>query len=147
MITKIVVDASIWIDHFRRSNEKLLTLLNDHRVLTHELLVGELLCGSVPAPRSSTLALLSNLLQIEPVEFDEVLEIVETGRIYGSGCGLIDIAVLIATLRTPETKLWSKDKKMQRLALQLGIRLVDDDSNVHSNRLLATELTAACPTA
>lgn len=147
MTIKVVVDASIWIDHFRRSNAQLLALLEDHRVVTHELLVGELLCGSLPAPRSSTLTMLADLLHIEAVELDEVLEIVETRRMYGSGCGLIDMAVLIATLRTPEARLWSKDKNMRRLALRLGIRLVDEDSDIRPNQALEAELTAACPTA
>lgn len=145
MTTCIVVDSSIWIEHFRRSNPRLLELLKDHRVVTHELLIGELRCGTPPVPRSATLQLLASLLQIESVDVDEVLTVVEERKMYGSGCGLVDMAVLVATLRTPEARLWSKDKKMQRLATLLGIPLMEGEPAPRSIRIAG--LSAACPTA
>ncbi|WP_343605723.1 PIN domain-containing protein [Roseateles sp.] len=145
MTTRIVVDSSVWVEHFRRRNPKLLALINENRVLTHELLIGELRCGSPPSPRSTSLRLLADLFQIESVDIDEVLAVVEARKMYGSGCGLVDMAVLVATLRTPEARLWSKDKKMQRLATLLGIPLMEGEPAPRSVRL--AELSAACPTA
>jgi predicted nucleic acid-binding protein len=145
MTTKIVVDASVWIDHFRRTNWQLLALLKDHRVVTHQLLLGELRCGSVPSPRAASLEFLANLIQMESVDIAEVLAEVELREMYGSGCGLVDMAILIATLRMPQAKLWSRDKKMQRLAAKLGIPLLAEDATAATS--VARQLTAASPTA
>jgi len=145
MTTRIVVDSSVWIAHFRERNPTLLKLISENRVLTHELLIGELRCGTPPNPRASSLRFFSDLFHMEPVDLDEVLAFVEDEEIYGKGCGLIDIAVLVATMRTPKAKLWSRDKKMERLATLLGIPLMNGDPT--SRIELRDELTAACPTA
>lgn len=140
MTVKVVVDTSVWIDHFRRSNTQLLSLLKEHRVVTHELLIGEIRCGSVPAPRSVSLALLANLAQIKSVSLSEVQSVIEAQRLYGCGCGLIDVAVLVATLRTPEALLWSRDKSMRRLALTLGVGVIDGDLPARSRRACSLPL-------
>ena len=43
-----VVDTSVWIDHFRNGNEKLVTLLSQSLVLMHPWILGELACGQLP---------------------------------------------------------------------------------------------------
>ena len=51
----VLVDTSVWIDHFRNRNEALAILLSQDLVLTHPMVVGEIACGTPPAPRSQTL--------------------------------------------------------------------------------------------
>ena len=38
----VLVDTSIWVDHFRRGNKALEQLLIDDLVMTHPLVIGEL---------------------------------------------------------------------------------------------------------
>ncbi len=51
----VLVDTSVWIDHFKNSNTKLRELLNQDNVLSHPMIIGELACGTPPAPRTRTL--------------------------------------------------------------------------------------------
>ncbi len=51
----VLVDTSVWIDHFRNRNEALVNLLNQDLALTHPMVIGEIACGTPPAPRTQTL--------------------------------------------------------------------------------------------
>lgn len=44
----VLVDTSVWVDHFRQRNEALAGLLELDQVLTHPLIVGEIACGTPP---------------------------------------------------------------------------------------------------
>lgn len=43
----ILVDTSVWVDHFRTGNRKLADLLDEEQVLMHPFVIGELACGSL----------------------------------------------------------------------------------------------------
>ena len=58
----VLVDTSVWVDHFRRPNPVLAELMVQDQVLTHPLVVGELACGTPPEPRLRTLGDMALLL-------------------------------------------------------------------------------------
>jgi predicted nucleic acid-binding protein len=41
----VLVDTSVWADHFRRGNRTLADMLENARVWTHPFVIGELACG------------------------------------------------------------------------------------------------------
>lgn len=43
----ILVDTSVWIEHFRRNEPHLVELLRENRVIIHPMVIGELACGSL----------------------------------------------------------------------------------------------------
>lgn len=43
----ILVDASVWVDHFNGINTRLGDLLKDDLVLTQPVMIGELPCGNM----------------------------------------------------------------------------------------------------
>ena len=45
----------------------------------------------------------------------------ERERLYGLGCGLVDITLLASTLITPGARLWTLDKRLAGLAQRFGI--------------------------
>ena len=51
----ILVDTSVWVDHFKNRNEDLVRLLVSDSALIHPLIIAELACGTPPAPRVQTL--------------------------------------------------------------------------------------------
>jgi len=53
----ILVDTSVWIDHFRNGNARLRELLQEGEVATHPMVLGELACGNLQK-RAETLRLL-----------------------------------------------------------------------------------------
>ena len=43
----ILVDTSVWIEHFRRNEPRLVEALNLEEVLVHPFVAGELACGNL----------------------------------------------------------------------------------------------------
>ena len=117
----VLVDTSVWIDHFRNRNEALENLLNQDLVLTHPMVIGEIACGTPPAPRTQTLGDLGLLPMIQHVGFHETMEFIERETMYGMGCGLVDMILLTSTLITPGAKLWTLDRRLAELAERFGV--------------------------
>jgi predicted nucleic acid-binding protein len=120
-VTLVLVDTSRWIQHFRRANPVLQSLLAADRVLCHPLIVLELACGTPPAPRARTLDDLSMLRQAVVATTAETLTLVEKKRLHDSGCGAIDLSLLASVLMTPVARLWTTDRRLEALALRLGV--------------------------
>ena len=120
-MTRVLVDTSLWVGHFRRANPVLKSLLAMDQVLCHPLIVLELACGTPPAPRERTLGDLGMLRQAVVATTEETLALVEKERLYDSGCGAIDVALLASVLLTPGAQLWTTDRSLDALALRVGV--------------------------
>ncbi|MEQ8802512.1 type II toxin-antitoxin system VapC family toxin [Haliea sp.] len=114
----VLIDTSVWVDHFRRRNEDLVTLLLHDEGLSHPMVLGELACGSPPAPRQRTLGDIGLLQSATQASWDEVMALIERERLYGLGCGLVDITLLASTLLTPDALLWTLDNRLAALAVR-----------------------------
>ncbi len=115
----VLVDTSVWVDHFRRPNQALVDLLLQDAVLIHPWVLGELACGSPPS-RAQTLADLAALRPARVATVDEVMALVERERLYGQGCGLVDLGLLASTLLTEGARLWTLDRRLATMAGRLG---------------------------
>ena len=120
-MSAVLVDTSVWVGHFRRTNPVLRSLLENDRVLCHPLLVLELACGTPPAPRERTLGDLKLLRQAKVATTEEVLSLIETERLFEAGCGAVDIALLASVLLTPNARLWTADRNLEALAARLDV--------------------------
>jgi len=119
----VLVDTSVWVDHFRNRNEDLVNLLTLDMVLSHPLIVTELACGTPPAPRSRTLADVATLSSVHQATQDEIRGFIEREQLYGLGCGVVDLALLASTLLTPGSRLWSLDRRLAQLAQRFGVAI------------------------
>lgn len=117
----VLVDTSVWVDHFRNRNENLVSLLTLDLALSHPLVVTELACGTPPAPRSRTLSDIATLPQARQATLDEVRSFIEREKLYGLGCGVVDLALLASTLLTPGSRLWSLDRRLIELAQRFDL--------------------------
>lgn len=117
----VLVDTSVWVNHFQRHNATLVDLLSLDLALSHPMVVAELACGTPPAPRLRTLADIAVLPQARQASLDEVRELVEREKLYGLGCGLVDLALLTSTLLTPGSQLWTRDKRLAHLASRFAV--------------------------
>jgi predicted nucleic acid-binding protein len=115
----ILVDTSVWIEHFRTGSERLKTLLFDEQVLCHPFIVGELACRNLRR-RTEILSMLKALPQTHLVEYEELLGFIETQRLYGRGIGWVDAHLLASTLLTGCT-IWTIDKPFRRAATALNV--------------------------
>ncbi|CAG9249875.1 type II toxin-antitoxin system VapC family toxin [Paraburkholderia unamae] len=117
----VLIDTSVWIDHFRHGNQQLINLITSDQALTHPFVLVELACGTPPEPRARTLhdiGLLQHAQQATPAE---VMQFIEAERLYGHGCGAIDLTLLASTLMTPGASLWTLDRRLAALATQLAV--------------------------
>jgi predicted nucleic acid-binding protein len=119
-MSAVLVDTSVWVDHFRHGNDALTALLTNDQVLTHPLVVGEIACGSPPA-RSQTLSDLACLRPAQQASVGEALQFIERERLFGLGCGLVDILLLASTRMTSGAQLWTLDKRLAGLAERFGV--------------------------
>lgn len=124
----VLVDTSIWVDHFRWRNDTLADLLALDLVMTHPLVLGEVACGT-PPNRLQTLADIGCLQSVEQASVREAMTLIEREQLFGLGCGLIDMLLLASTLMTPGALLWTQDKRLQALAGQFDV--VYDPAALH----------------
>ncbi|EBW6363845.1 VapC toxin family PIN domain ribonuclease [Salmonella enterica subsp. enterica serovar Oranienburg] len=117
----ILIDTSVWVDHFRSRNDHLIQLLCRDQVLIHPMILAEIACGTPPAPRLRTLGDLALLPHSHQATMAEVMVFIENEKLYGSGCGLVDITLLASAMITPGAKLWTLDKRLEKLAARLNV--------------------------
>ena len=117
----VLVDTSVWVSHFRHRNNALIALLQADLVLTHPMIVAELACGTPPEPRLRTLGDLDLMEKVQQATLTEVRDLIERERLYGLGCGLVDLSLLASTMLMRPAELWTLDKKLGALAVRFGV--------------------------
>jgi predicted nucleic acid-binding protein len=116
----VLIDTSVWVTHFRQRNATLVALLATDQVLIHPMVLGELACGT-PPERTRTLSDLGLLQATQQASLREVMAFVDREQLYGLGCGLVDMSLLASTLLTPDTTLWTLDKRLAELAARYKV--------------------------
>jgi predicted nucleic acid-binding protein len=115
----VLVDTSVWIDHFRRKNARLAELLDGSQVWSHPFVIGELACGNL-ARRREVLSYLDALPQTPLVDHDEVRGFIESHGLSGRGLGWIDVH-LLASARSASVPFWTVDKRLAAVARTLDL--------------------------
>lgn len=117
----VLIDTSLWVEHFRRRNDFLVDLLESDMAMSHPMVTLELACGTPPDPRAETLGNIRLLRQTQQASLREVTDFIERENLYGIGCGLIDMVLLASTLLTPGAELWTLDKRLAALAKRFNV--------------------------
>jgi len=112
----VLVDTSVWVDHFRRGNHQLVDLLEKGRILCHPHVIGELACGNLQN-RAEILELLSALPQTAAITFPEAMMFLETHQLFGRGLGWVDIQ-LLASAQLSGCPLWTLDRRLAKAAAE-----------------------------
>ncbi|UHL63902.1 type II toxin-antitoxin system VapC family toxin [Paralcaligenes sp. KSB-10] len=118
----ILVDTSVWIDHLRKSDGELQTLLNAGQVLAHPFVIGELALGNL-RQRDVVLDALQGLPQVSVATEEEVLRFIGQKTLYGIGIGYIDAHLLAALRLSPGSRLWTRDRRLLAAATRLGLSI------------------------
>jgi predicted nucleic acid-binding protein len=116
----ILVDTSVWIDHFRRGVSALAGILEQGSVLMHPFILGELACGNLKN-RAELLRLLQDLPRAQAATDAEVLDLIERRALMGRGIGYIDAHLLASAVLTDTVPLWTRDKLLNQVAQELNI--------------------------
>lgn len=116
----ILIDTSVWVGHFRKRNDELVRLIQMDAVSTHSMVLIELACGTPPSPRQQTLRDIALLHKVKEATTAEVMWLIENEKLYGMGCGLVDISLLASVLISPGVRIWTFDKSLTDLATRFG---------------------------
>jgi predicted nucleic acid-binding protein len=116
----IIVDASIWIDQLRRPDERFADLLYRQLVVIHPFVAGKIMLGSLKDRSlvASTLAALDPAPVAEP---DEVANLIESARLFGTGIGYVDAHLIASALLMVGGRIWTRDRRLQAAIQRLGI--------------------------
>lgn len=117
---QVLVDTSVWIDHLKKGENRLVDLLEHNRVLMHPFVIGELACGNLKN-RQELLGLLGDLPVAVLASDDEVMAFIENHSLMGQGIGYIDAHLLAATRLNAEACLWTRDHSLEKQANRLSI--------------------------
>ncbi len=117
----MLVDTSVWIDHVRRADPRLIALLEDNDVDVHPFVIGELACGSL-RKRDELTELLQQLPSLPTVDHEEAVLFVERHRLERRHIGWIDVH-LLASAALAHATLWTRDTQLAVVARELGITL------------------------
>jgi predicted nucleic acid-binding protein len=115
----ILVDTSVWVDHFRHQSHALSALLDEGRVACHPFVIGEVALGALKN-RTEILASLAELPAAPAADHGEVLSMIERRALAGTGIGWVD-AHLIASTLVAHGRLWTVDRRLGEAARTLGI--------------------------
>lgn len=115
----ILVDTSVWVDHFRRRNNRLASLLLDGEVLGHPAVLGEVSLGHLKR-RAEILGLLAELPRARSATDAEAQTFIEHHALEGSGIGWVDVHLLAATALS-RASLWSLDRRLAAVASRFSL--------------------------
>lgn len=116
----VLADTSIWVDHLRKEDVWFSDLLEHRAVVVHPFVIGELALGNVPN-FDNLISDLHDLPQAPIVDVDKVLQLIQHGKLSGSGIGYVDAHLLASVAQMPETKLLTSDKRLYAAAKRLAI--------------------------
>jgi predicted nucleic acid-binding protein len=118
----ILVDTSVWVDHLRASDKALTALLDTGAVLAHPFVIGELALGNL-RQREIVLNALSDLPHAGAATDLEVLHFIGRHTLFERGIGYVDAHLLAAVQLTAGAELWTKDKRLHGVAVELGLAM------------------------
>jgi predicted nucleic acid-binding protein len=116
----ILVDTSVWVHHLRDGDSTLTELLERGGALTHPFVIGELALGNL-RQRELVLRMLSRLPAVSVATNAEVLGFIDRNALFGRGVGYVDVHLLAATKLTAGSQLWTLDKRLNDVAIELGM--------------------------
>ncbi|WP_296493051.1 PIN domain-containing protein [Rhodoferax sp.] len=115
----VLVDSSVWVGHFKQRNDQLVTLLENGLVVCHPYVVMEIACGT-PPNRRAIIDMLAELERTTRATTSEILAMLENFRLFGRGCGLVDLSLLASVLLTDKVLIWTFDKRLEQVAKELN---------------------------
>ena len=113
----LLVDTSVWVDHFRRGNPALAERLRAGEVVCHPLVLAELGCVDF-RQYDELMELLRALPLLGGATDAEAVGFARRHRLGGSGLGWVGIQLLAACALSGAV-LWTRDRALSDLARQV----------------------------
>ena len=121
----ILVDTSVWIDHFHASEPSLVAFLRDSQVGCHRAVIEELALGSIKQ-RDVVLTLLESLQGFPALTHQEVMALVSGHQLWGRGLSAVDVHLLGSVMLVGGARLWTRDKRLLAACRDGGAAYVEE---------------------
>jgi hypothetical protein len=86
----------------------------------HPFVIGEIALGYLKKRRSILMGM-EFLPSMHVADPEEVLTLVERQQLMGTGVGYVDAHLLASTLTTNGCQIWTRDRRLGKAALALGV--------------------------
>lgn len=117
----VIVDTNVWIHHLRKTNERLVSLLEEDRVAAHPMIIAELYLGQL-REKEQLVHFLSFLPNCSVLSGKEIFFLISKNDLAGTGLGYVD-AHLVGSALTDNCYIWTFDKALRRESQRLGLNL------------------------
>jgi hypothetical protein len=121
----ILVDTSIWIDHFHAAEPALDAFLRDDQVGCHRAVIEELALGSI-RQHSRVLGLLESLRGFPVLTHEEVMALVDGRQLWGRGLSAADVHLLGSVMLIGGARMWTRDKRLLAACRDVGAAHVEE---------------------
>ncbi|MES2359038.1 MAG: PIN domain-containing protein [Gemmatimonadota bacterium] len=115
----ILADTSVWVQHLRSGDTRLVDALEASRVCIHPFIRGEIACGNLKN-RAELLELLGHLPPATVATDAEALAFLQRHRLMGRGIGFVD-AHLLASAALSAATLWTHERRLAAVATELKL--------------------------
>ena len=116
----ILADTTVWVDHFRATDDTLAAALSGRGVVMHPFVLGELAVGNF-RDRAVVLGRLAAMPLAARAADYLVLQLIDAHQLHGLGLSYIDVHLLASTRLTAGLRLWTRDRRLHAAADRLGI--------------------------
>ncbi len=116
----ILIDTSVWIDHFHAPEPLLTSLLALDEAGCHPHVIEELALGSIKN-RAAILGRLGNLHRFPVLSHTEAMTLIEHNNLWGRGLSLVDTHLLGSTMLVAGARLWTRDKRLAAACHEAGL--------------------------
>ena len=121
---RVLVDTSVWIDHFHRADPQLQAWLRAGMIWTHTVVIGELAAGRLKH-RTEILRHLQKLPRADEIVLPEGLHLLDAHQLAGRGLSWADVQ-LLAAAQIDRLTLWTRDRALGTAAKELGLMVTVD---------------------
>jgi predicted nucleic acid-binding protein len=116
----ILADTSVWIDHLRGRLTDLGPRLVRGEIMIHPFVIGEVMLGGAYR-RPGVVEELRQLPAAPLPRAEEVETLIAGEKLDGRGVGYVDVVILAAVRLHPAGRLWTLDRTLQSVALDMAI--------------------------
>ncbi len=109
-----LIDTSVWIAHFAKTDLKLVELLDRAQVVTHPFVLNEIYLGQ-PKNKKFIFSSLDRIPQLLLIIDPEIRSFINEFDLVGKGLGMVDIC-LLASCYIAQVDLYTLDKKLASFA-------------------------------
>ena len=67
------------------------------------------------------------LPKITELDSDSVISVIEERELMGRGIGFVDAHLISAVLKHDGARLWTHDRRLDRVATELGVAFIEND--------------------